>query len=92
MSSEYTKGRIISSFIPSALTCDKRTIAFNTTSKPDLSSIGFCFSSNTGVNIENLEVPSNCIDKGNINNLKWIEDNNVWVDNDDEQEIKDIIR
>lgn len=48
------------------------------------------FSSNTGVNIENLEVPSNCIDEENINNLKWIEDNNVWVDNDYEEEIEKI--
>ena len=48
------------------------------------------FSSNTGVNIENLEVPSNCIDEENINNLKWIEDNNVWVDNNYEQELKDV--
>ena len=53
------------------------------------------FSSNTGVTMETLEVPSNCIDENNpTKGLKWPEEgeeeNNVWIDNDYEEEIEKI--
>lgn len=48
------------------------------------------FSENTGVSAESLEIPDNCIDEETPTILKWEETNNVWVDNDYEQEIKDI--
>lgn len=50
------------------------------------------FSSNTGVTIESLGIPKNCIEtnKENENILIWKETNNVWVDNDYEEEIEKI--